>query len=596
MPLPIRNPRQRPRHLVAAAAPLNRQRDIPANDGRSASWQRRALGYIDIVPELSYSSRFYSRMLRQLKIYPAMIDEWGKEVPITSGPPVEILNQIRDKAGTKHQILGNYGRLMFATGEGYLCGFNLHTEEEYWNFVWNEEIRVERGPDGQVTKLIHLPMGNEGDAIEYDGEQAVAYRLWSSHPRRSGEADAPMRSALDIAEELVILTAAVRSTAVSRTLQGLLLLPSELAPPPIEPLGDEDPLNDPFMADLTAHLVAQKDNAGSAAAAAPYAIWGTAEYLDKIRKVELHNTQNDYLERDLRNEAVIRLARGLDFPPEVLTGLSDSNHWAALQILWDMWRSHGAPAAQQFCDDLNDAYLRPTLRDAGYEDWQHIVTCFDDSDVIARPDRSDDADAAADRGYISAVGYRSLKNIPAEYAPSEEEHDEWLAIKLRDPAIIGIESETPAPSPEQGPPAPGPEGDSGRRTRIVSGVDREVGAAEMALARCRELAGIRIRQKEKICPDCIQRADGSPNSLVPALVGADALLQMQLNPNVLVKGGADTLRGMLNTWGYAGTQAQAISEMVESYAARTLFESRQPLLPSGFAAHFERAKEASHGV
>lgn len=594
MSLPIRRSRQRPRHLVASAAPLNRaSKSDSGNDNRSASWQRKALQYIDVVPELSYSSRFYARQLRQLRIYPATFDEAGKETPITSGPPVEVLEQLKDKAGTKHQILSNYGRLMFATGEGMLCGFNLRTEQEFWNFLWSDEIRVEKDTEGRIAKLVHLPNGERGSAIEYGPNEAVAYRLWTAHPRRSGEADSPMRSVLAIAEELVHLTAAVAATATSRTVSGLLVIPNELAPPPIDASGDEDPLNDPFMADLIAHLEAQKENAGTAAAAAPYVLWGSNEYLANIRKIELHNPANDYMERDLRKEAVERLARGLDFPPEALTGLSDSNHWAALQILWDMWRSHGAPAAQQFCDDLNDAYLRPTLREAGYEDWQSVAVCFDDSAVIARPDRSDDADKAAIHGHIGGKGYRVLKNIPEEYAQTEDEHNEWLAIQLRNPAIMGLEAPELKKPAEEGPPLPGPEGDSGRRTRVVSSVEREVGAAEMALSRCRELAGIRIRQKERVFPEFLARVNGAANELVPSSIGADALAQMSLTPQTLVRGGADTLRKVLNSWGYNSTQAHAISEMVESYAARTLFEARQPLLPSGFAAHFERAKEAS---
>ena len=68
---------------------------------------------------------------------------------------------------------------------------------------------------------------------------------------------------------------------------------------------------------------------------------------------------------------------------------------------------------------------------------------------------------------------------------------------------------------------------------------------------------------------------------------------MSLNPIQLVRGGADTLQGLLCEWGYANIQASAISEMVESYAARTLLKTGHPTLPSGFAAQFERAKEAS---
>ena len=69
----------------------------------------------------------------------------------------------------------------------------------------------------------------------------------------------------------------------------------------------------------------------------------------------------------MRKEAIDRMARGLDYPPEVLTGFSSANHWAAKQIFDDMWRSHGAAVADQFTGDINDAYLRPGLRDAGYQ-------------------------------------------------------------------------------------------------------------------------------------------------------------------------------------------------------------------------------------
>lgn len=38
-------------------------------------WQDRALTYVDQIPELNYASRFYARMLRQLRLYPAILDE-----------------------------------------------------------------------------------------------------------------------------------------------------------------------------------------------------------------------------------------------------------------------------------------------------------------------------------------------------------------------------------------------------------------------------------------------------------------------------------------------------------------------------------------
>lgn len=556
------------------------------------AWQRRALTYVDLIPELSFSSKFYARMLKQLRIFPAArLSPESRPTPITSGPPVDALNRIRDKAGGMGQILTNYGKLMFSTGEGTLLALNLNTDDEHWMFVWNDEVKVEM-TGTTVTKIIHEPQPGKKPK-EYGPEQARAYRMWTPHPRASGEADSPMRSSLDIAEELLALTKSVRATAVARVVNGILLMPIEIAPQPESAEGSENPENDPYIADFTEHMEAQVENAGSASAAAPYINWAAYEYLDRIRLVQTHDPQTDYLERELRKEAVERLARGFDFPPEVLIGLGQTNHWAARQILDEMWRSHGAPIAQQFCDDINDAYLRPTLREENFAGWQDVLVAYDESQVVVQPDRSSDADAAADRGMISDKGYRVLKNIPEEYAPSDDEMDRYLAIKLREQGLLGIEPPAPPPDPERGPPPPGPEGDSGRRTRVVaSALAREMGAADMALARCRELAGVRIRMKEKACPECIEAANGYPDGLVAAAVGPQTLDRLSLEAKALVRGGGDTLRSLFGSWGYSEEMSIMAARVVESYAADTLFESRHPTLPSGIIAELVGVKEA----
>lgn len=596
MPLPQVRPNNRPYQLTASAFKYGTAQAGKSEyaQRKALGWQKRALSYLDLVPELGFASRFYAKMLVRCRIYPAFRDDQDRITPITSGEPVELLNRIRDAGGGKRQILWNYGRLAFTTGEGVLFGKALNTDDEEWMFIWNDELEVELA-GGKVRKITHQP-GDATTKVEYGPEEAEAYRMWTPHPRRSGEADSPMRSAVEgeIAEELIILTKSVRATAVTRLTSGMLLMPQEISPPPAEPIGDEDPLNNPFIADLAEHFETQVEMSGSASARSPLLLEAAAEYLKEIRWLKLHDPASDYLERDLRKEAVERLGQGLDLPPEALKGLGATNHWAAMQILNDMFPSHGAPIAQQFCDDIASAYYRPALRDAEFERWRDVVVCYEPPEFI-KPDRAEDADKAYDRGMVGGKGYRLLKNIPEDYEQTEDEHDEWLAIKLRDPAIAGLESSQPDPS--EGPPPPGPEGDSGRRTRVVaSAAEMELGAAEMALARCRELAGMRVRQKEKACPECVARANGHPLSLVAAMVGPDVLTQLGLEPLKLVKDGASTFSTVLSGWGYSEAQALALAEVVEVYAARTLLEPRQPSLPPGFASQFERAKEASDVV
>lgn len=556
-------------------------------------WQSRALRYIDLVPELNFASRFYSRMLKQLRLFPGKRDDKGEITPIKTGLPVDLVTRVRDPGGRHAQILSNYGRLMFATGEGNLFGYDLETDDETWLFVWNDELKVEK--DGKRLKKITWEPA-PGEKIEFSPEQAVVYRFWTPHPRRTGEADSPMRSVVEggVAEELISLTRAVMSTATTRSTNGILLIPSEISPPTPEPT-DDNKEEQGLISELGAHYEAQVEQAGTAAAVAPWLLEAAYDYLDRIRWVQTHDPQNDYMESALRTEAVTRIARGIDFPPEALLGIGGTNHWAALQILMDMWRSHGAPVAQQFCDDLTSSYLRPALREAEEPDWEDIVVTYDESQVVVKPDRSDDADKAWDRGQISDEGYRAMKDIPDNYKPDDEERALWLAVKLRDPSLLhgGVVAPTPQASPEEGPPPPGPEGDSGRQTRVTASAGRELGNLEGALMRCRELAGIRILQKGKQHPDCMAQVAGMSFAQVAPALGRDRLSEIGLsNTLALVAGGADNLRSLLMVKGYTDASASTLAEMIEALAATTLYQSEFPEVPPHFLGHLYKEEAA----
>ena len=258
-------PQARPRRrVIVASAARAGDRDSEYSKRQAMPWQQRALAQMDLVPELNYASRFYARMLKQLLIFPALLDEQGQIQKIESGPPVDLLDRIQDPGGGRSQILGNYGRLMFITGEGCLFGRDLGTDLERWSFLWKGELEIEL--DGaEVQKITHTPDSAQTKK-EYGPNEAVVYPMWTSHPRRSGEADSPMRAASEIAEELIALTKAVMATATTRLTNGVLLMPSEISPPAAEPIGDEDPLNDPWIADLVDVFEAQIEHPGAAEA------------------------------------------------------------------------------------------------------------------------------------------------------------------------------------------------------------------------------------------------------------------------------------------------------------------------------------------
>src|SRR3990172_985722 len=183
-------------------------------------------------------------------------------------------------------------------------------------------------------------------------------------------------------------------------------MPTELSPNPYGPpedddyKGDEDPQTNPFLEDWIEHTTAVLENPSSPEARVPFFLEGSYEYLDRATWESTHDPQTDYMERELRKEAVGRLALGMDFPPEFLLGITDANHWTARQVVFDMWRSYGAPVAERFGDDLADSYLRPALQNDGFPDSQHVAVAYDDSQVVISPDRTEDALKAHADGII----------------------------------------------------------------------------------------------------------------------------------------------------------------------------------------------------
>ncbi len=557
------------------------------------TWQQRALYYASTIPEIQYASNFYARMLQKIKIYPAFREDDDKTVPIDSGEPVDLLNRIQDPGGGRSLLQYRWGQFQFTTGECYLFGRNLlGPGREIWSMVWREELRFDGA--GQLTHMLapQVPMDtlrfSNSSYQELPTGSAEAYRMWTPSLRFTGWPTSPMEGCMMMSEELLRLSAAVEATATSRLVKSrLLFLPTEMDFDPLDTTGDEDPASSPWLQKLTAHLSNAIDDPSAAESLAPFVTMMDGEQISLIRDFSLHDPATDYLEKDLRKECIERIGRGLDLPPEVVDGMSSANHWAAWWISDDMWRSHGAPRAEQFCDDLNEAYLRPALKEAGFERWDEVVIDFDASGVVVNPDRSKDADQAWDRGAVGYHGFRVMKNIPEEWAQTDDEHAEWLAIKK----VLVDEEGNPIPSTgagaglpaeeqiatgdESGPPA-GQPGETSENTNLPASAFR--GAAELTMFRCRELAGSRIRSRRASCPGCLDAVQHLENSLVASALGVDGLEPLgSPSPQQLVAGGADSFKALLVQWGNDETAANAVAKLVEMHAARTLFQEKPSL-------------------
>lgn len=637
-----RNGRERG-SLTAAGQRIHTREDANTLRRIAQPWQQRAFTYYDIVPEIKYAAQFYARHLSVLRLYPAYKNDDG-EIEETQDPDaVAELERIQDPGGGTSGLLGAYGRLIFLTGEGYLfCTLNKDTQREQWEMLSTDELKVtEQGYLRYKAPSILAEQFKEPEDDDLwepvDDDSAVAYRIWRRHPRYSLLADSTMQGVLDVCEELVLLTQVVRARSRNRLAgNGILLINGNVTPAPVEVVPDEDAEEDPFVRDFIQAVTAPITDEGAASAVVPLIVRVDVPKeeggIDNVMKhIQIVDPTQLYPETGLRRECIDRLAIGLDMPAEVLTGIADVNHWSAWQVDEQTWKGHLQPVAQQFVDDMTQAFYQPQLRELGKADWDRYYIAYDAAAVINHPDRSQDASELFDRRAISKSALREAKNFTDDDAPNEEELNEAIGIALRDGSYVkfgipgvkagGVETEpgvvlnaddsTPlggdsgAPNdgsdPVKGPP---PEADApssnGKAPIKASGlsddifVARVLGAAELALLRARELAGSRLRNYAKKDTEAWKLLDGIPSHRVPWILGQEKSEALSgLTEAQLVSGARDFMLDAFRLWRLEEPVVEALATRIEQHAARTLWEESPRTLPPSFSHYIAGLREVA---
>ncbi len=580
-------------------------------------WQARAMSYYDLVGECWNAAQFYSRSLKQVRLYAATRDEDG-EITDEGVPPdvQEMVARIQDPGGGGYsRLMDAYGRIMFLIGEGYFLITNPDGDEEAWEFVSPDELRLTG--DGAYTRFAapSLPAEEFDDipdtAYQPVGNEALIYRVWRPSPRYSQLADSPIRAVLDILEELVLLTLAVRSTAKNRMVRnGILYVPDEISPAALGTEGDEDMSNDPLIANIQEQLVAGIQNPGTSAAVSPALLRGPAEYADNLKWIQVSNPLETYPEEGLRTEAIRRFATGIEMPAEILMGTADVNHWGAWLIDEQAAKNYIFPACQSLCDDLTSVFLRPALKAAGVANWQDYVIAYDASAVVAKPDRTADYKDAHDRLVISDAAYREALDANEQDAPDQNEWDRRAAVKMNDPDALVIpysaggpddaddqlagedggptpdSDETPQEEAPDRPTTPPAEGLAIQRGAVL-------GAVQAALVRARKQAGSRLRNRIRaMAPETLATDTDLttvPDHRLAEVLGAEWVRIHAGGEGALVRGRQEELREVLASFGVNGEIADKLEHDVLVFAARGLCAAPRRGVPKQIVAYIERA-------
>lgn len=436
---------RRPRALTAAS------RKIPVSNNpfnyrnhQSASWQSEAWAIYDQVGELRYAANLYANGLKRIRLELARKTKDG-------GPDDAVrLCDLKEKDLTQgdkliQQVLADFTASQSLTEMQRLWGLN--------KFVVGEALlvgRPARGRRGRRRKLldydwelyskedvIHRNGVINLDGEDYDERDLLLVRVWQPHPRRKREADSPVRATLPILRELIGLTMFVSAIIDSRLAgAGVLILPTSATV-----LGgtapEDDSEEDPVVAAIIEAMITPIKDRDSAASVVPLILTVPDEAADLVRHMSFASPL-DSAAKDLRDEAIRRVALGMDMPPEQLLGMGSSSHWNAWAVQEDTVKLHLIPGVDILADAILDEFLYPVLLELGMPEDEvdsYLFECVAD-DLISRPNHFEEAlelfkvDALTKEALLKAGGF-DITDLPEQ----AKDYDRAVDLALKAVAI-----------------------------------------------------------------------------------------------------------------------------------------------------------------
>lgn len=459
------------RALVASAERIKgRKVDRTVNVGAAKNgWQAEAWDLYDLVGEERYLADTLANTIGRAKLYVGTVsdqDEMGAPIPVDDGSAADVLDLLGTES-ERAQMLQRYGVNDFIAGEGWLVGMprqflevqpetdddpmfrlapeaapastEINVDDLEWRYMSIEEVII----DGEAVQVewADADAADSDDKIHVKQSDIYLIRVWHSHPRRRKEATSPTKASLPVLRELVGLTMHISAQTDSRLAGAGVLFLMQSAKANIAGEGEDAEDVDFDTAFMDAMLTPIRDRA-SAAAVVPLTVPipddGTGRSAADYVHFQSFSTPFDEETRELRDEAIRRLALGQDAPPEVLLGLGSMNHWGAWLVKEDTITTHVEPPLARFCDAATTQFLWPVLAAKGVAEPEQYVIHYKVDHLIVRPNSTDDAFKAHEAGVITDEALRTKTGFTDSDAPEDGGIDEDVAM------VLAMVNQTPA--------------------------------------------------------------------------------------------------------------------------------------------------------
>lgn len=410
-----------PTALIASAVQVSKLPDLEKRLNpliKIEDWQRIAWTWFDEIGEYRYSVNWVGNLLSKASL---VVTKDGK--PTTDQGAVDALASLY--GGNHAEMLRQFGIHLTVAGECYIIGTsNAADDGDDWLVAAATEVKSAQGND--TTWKV--------DDEEF--ADPLVIRLWRPHPRKRKYSDSPTRAVLPILAEIDGLTKHVSAQIDSRLASaGILFIPNEMNFGSTTATGASlDP--NAVVARLIEVASTAIANRADASALVPIVAQGPGEHLDKIKHLTFW-TELDKAAIELRQEAIRRLALGMDMPPEVLTGTAEMNHWNAWQVEEAAIKAHTEPLLETIASSLTEGYLRPLLMSDDedtdgleLDEANRYAIEVDTSKLRLRPNRSKEAIELYDRGELSAEALLRENGFDPEDSMEDEEFRRWIVKRV----------------------------------------------------------------------------------------------------------------------------------------------------------------------
>lgn len=409
--------------IVGAGAPIRNGRTSikPLRAKGDTGWQDQAWGYYDLVGEFRYATDLTGSMVSKASLGVERLNDEGTDYePVTSGPAHEALMEFYGGPTGHSEYLRD-------------SAINLSVPGEFFTVSWKEGgMRWWRTVPRDQVSTVGGKTNLSGERIPDDG--LLLFRQWEPHPRNWQSATSPARALLPTLGEIHRLSQHVQAQVISRlATNGLFLITDQVDVSPPEGLVDEDKVasmssGDAFVAQLTAAMEAAIADRSSASAVVPIVLTVPQDAIEKFRHITFWSDLDEH-SQTMRDDAIRRLALGVDLPPEALTGTGDLSHWQAWLTDETAIKAHTQPLLGRITSGLTQAYLHPAIREQ-VPDWGRYRIAADDSGLRIRPNRSKESIELYDRGELSAKAMLRENGFDDKDAMDPAEREEWITKKV----------------------------------------------------------------------------------------------------------------------------------------------------------------------